>query len=351
VRSLLLAAAALAAAAPLAAQERPAESPQERVHVVRSGDTLWDIARAHLSDPFLWPEIFRLNTDVVQNPARIFPSERLRLPGYRDGATASAPGTLEPGRTVFFPREGASDSQVRHVVRPAGTADVPVLTQGDYYRAGFLARERDVRPVGYLADRLSPSVTRSELAAQIQLYDQVYIALAAADGVRPGDRLHFFRPGREVRRHGRIFQPTGIATIAAVERDVATAVVIQIYGAMTVGDLALPLPNFPVPAGVAPLAEAGPAGTIVAFQSLNALHMTQDIAFLDVGHGVGIREGDEFAVYLPAERRRWGVRPEVEVARLQVVRAGDRISAARVVTLEYPALEPGLAVRRVARMP
>ncbi|HEU0016293.1 MAG TPA: LysM peptidoglycan-binding domain-containing protein, partial [Longimicrobium sp.] len=72
--SILAAAGLLAAAAPLAAQD---PQPEPRLHVVQEGETLWDIARHYLDDPFLWPEIFRLNTDVVEDPARIYPSERL----------------------------------------------------------------------------------------------------------------------------------------------------------------------------------------------------------------------------------------------------------------------------------
>jgi hypothetical protein len=347
VKYLAWIAAALFAAAPLAAQEQPVEALQERVHVVRPGDTLWDIARAYLNDPFLWPEIFRLNTDVVQNPARIYPAERLRLPGVR---VAVVPG-VERGRTIFFPRDEVTDPRPVHTIRPAGTADVPVLTPGDYYRAGLLLREREFRPIGAISERLFPSVIALELPPQIQLYDRIFVSLGVPGTVQPGDRLHFYRPGRAVRAHGRIFQPTGIATVAAVEDHSATAVVVQVYDAMTVGDLALPLPEFPVPAGVSPLPEVGLEGAIIAFQNIHALQMTQEIAFLNVGEVAGITEGDEFAVYLPRERRRWGVRPEVEVARLQVVRVGEQTSAARVVAMEYPALEPGLPVRRVARMP
>lgn len=348
MKALLWLAVLLCTAAPLAAQDRPAEDAPDRVHVVRSGDTLWEIARRYLNDPFLWPEIFRLNTDQVRNPARIYPSERLRLPGAGEPVFAS--DEWEPGRTVFFPRDEQALFEA-HTVRAAGTADVPVLTPGDFYRAGFLARDRDVRPVGRVVERLFPSVVSLELPPQIQLYDRVYVTLDAADAVRPGGRLHFYRPDRAIRQHGRIFLPTGIATVTTVEGNLATAVVIQVYDAMTVGDLAFPLPDFPVPSGVLPVEDSGPAASILAFQSQNAIYMKEDVAFLDVGTASGVREGDEFAVYLPAQRRAWGVRPEVRVARLQVVRVAERTAAARVMSMEYPALEPGLAARRVARMP
>lgn len=349
------AAALLIATAPLAAQQHPAEpQPQQedRVHVVRSGDTLWDIARSYLSDPFMWPEIFRLNTDVVRNPARIYPNHRLRLPGYTgQGHAPLATDALQPGRTVFFPRAESTFRGPAHTVRAAGTADVPVLAPGDFYRAGFLARDRDTRPVARVEERLGASVIAMDLPEMIQQYDRVYLSLAAADALRPGDRVQLYRPGRAIRRYGRIFTPTGVATVAAVDGRVATAVVVQVYDAVTVGDFARPLPEFPVPVGVQPVADEGPRGEIVAFQRPNALHMPQDVAFLNLGEQAGVREGDEFAVYRPAERRAWGRTTALEVARLQVVRVEPGSSAARVIGLDHPALEPGLVVQRVARMP
>ena len=45
-----------------------ADTAREVKHVVKKGDTLWDLAQYYLKDPFRWPEIFRRNTDVVENP-------------------------------------------------------------------------------------------------------------------------------------------------------------------------------------------------------------------------------------------------------------------------------------------
>jgi hypothetical protein len=356
VRHLVWIAATLAAAAPLAAQEVPAGQLQERVHVVRPGDTLWDIARSYLNDPFLWPEIFRLNTDVVRNPARIYPTERIRLPGAQEASYGETLAYLEetpaePGRTIFFPQEEGTRAIGEHRVRPAGSDNVPVLTPGDFHRAGFLARDRDVRPLGALIERIFPSVVPVELPPQVQLYDRVFVAMNGPDAVRIGDQIQFYRRDRRVARFGRIFQPTGIATIAALDGRTATAVVVQLFDQLSPGDIALPLERFPVAAGVLPRPEPGMDATILAFQDAAALYPTQKVAYLNVGGASGVNEGDEFSVYLPRRRERWGVRPEVEVARLQVVRVADRTSAARVVALNYPALEPGLAVRRVARMP
>lgn len=51
-------------------------------HLVVDKDTLWDISRTYLGDPFRWREIWDINRDVVSNPDLIYPGQEfwLRLP-------------------------------------------------------------------------------------------------------------------------------------------------------------------------------------------------------------------------------------------------------------------------------
>ncbi|HLL85633.1 MAG TPA: LysM peptidoglycan-binding domain-containing protein [Longimicrobium sp.] len=341
--SLVAAIAGLAAAAPLAAQQQPAQ--QERVHVVRQGDTLWELARTYMSDPFLWPEIFRLNTDVVQDPARIYPSERLLLPGgAREGAAPDGP---RDGRTVFYRDEEAED----RAIFGAATAPYSIVTQGDYYRASFVAPDAEVRPVGRLAEVISPTEVALDRLPGIQPYDRVYVAMAAGSGTQVGDRFHFVRPARDLRPAGRVWESTGMATVAAVEDGVATAVMIRVFDEVRPGDLALPAARFPVPVGVRPVASTGLQGRLLGLETEHPIVATMEYAFLDVGRQAGVREGDEFEVYLPREARSWGSRPEIRVGRMQVVKVMDRTATVKITAIEQPAMRPGLPVRRVARMP
>lgn len=53
--------------------EIAADAPER--HIVVPGDTLWGIAAKFLKDPFRWPELWKMNTEQVRNPHRIYPGQ------------------------------------------------------------------------------------------------------------------------------------------------------------------------------------------------------------------------------------------------------------------------------------
>ena len=57
--------------------EIKADAPDQ--YVVQPGDTLWGISGKFLSEPWRWPEIWRLNKEQIKNPHLIYPGNIVRL--------------------------------------------------------------------------------------------------------------------------------------------------------------------------------------------------------------------------------------------------------------------------------
>src|SRR5262245_37612159 len=70
------------------------DAPDE--YVVKPGDTLWDISKVFLRDPWFWPEIWYVNPQV-QNPHLIYPGDVLKLVYIEGQPRVTLAGTPEGG--------------------------------------------------------------------------------------------------------------------------------------------------------------------------------------------------------------------------------------------------------------
>ena len=55
-------------------------STAEKVNVVVAGDSLSKIAKREYGNANDWPRIFEANKDVLKDPNKIFPGQKLRIP-------------------------------------------------------------------------------------------------------------------------------------------------------------------------------------------------------------------------------------------------------------------------------
>jgi nucleoid-associated protein YgaU len=62
-----------------ASSTAPAAKAYE-VYVVKSGDSLSKIAKQHYGNANEWKRIFEANTDILKDPNKIFPGQKLKIP-------------------------------------------------------------------------------------------------------------------------------------------------------------------------------------------------------------------------------------------------------------------------------
>lgn len=199
-----------------------------RTHTVRRGDTLWDIAREYLGDPFKWPEIYRRNQDKVQDPNLIYPDQVIII----DGDVAATPGTPPdmpvdtsappveatpagepPAMTIFNPaRYRVLRSQRSSVaLREASTA----VRNGDYIQAPFLWDGTGVQGAGSIeATTSSDGIGVTMTDRPIQLYEMLIVKLPEGAAGKKNDRLMLFRYGPTIEGEGRVVIPTGLLRLS-----------------------------------------------------------------------------------------------------------------------------------------
>ena len=55
-------------------------STATKIYVVKSGDSLSKIAKAEYGDAQAWKAIYEANRDILKDPDKIFPGQKLKIP-------------------------------------------------------------------------------------------------------------------------------------------------------------------------------------------------------------------------------------------------------------------------------
>jgi len=370
--TLLALAAGLTAAQSLDAQEPPQQQP--RTHTVVRGDNLWDLAQTYLGNAFLWPEIYRLNRDVVEDPHWIFTGEILRLPGEGPPVVSqtpageipapvapSLPPPLDPSaRTVFSRDVGAqvpttppaTMGTVIYNVEPHAT-----VRAGQVLSAPYVDREGGPRGFGrILKSGDIAGVAEASERFRFQAYDRIFIAPPAGYVAPEGERYLAIRLGPVIEDQGQIIIPTGIVEVTKAARSgtAAAAKVIRAFNEVAATDRLIPLDTAGMGTTVRPVRVAdGPSTTIRWINGEPVLPSVQNFVVLGVSSRNGVRMGDEFVIYKPSPRPEDGQLrdPEILIGKAQVVRSTPYGVTAVILGQEQPAIKEGMSARVTAKMP
>jgi LysM repeat protein len=408
------------AAAPAPAPGTPtpfAAGPQGQIpstHTVTKGETLWSIAQLYYSDALLWPEIYRLNTVIIDDPHWIYPGEELNLAqavsvaqapaesnavAAPQGVPAPTPVTtdtvhaqaappaapadtvvavappppdttpvidtalvveappppaaapMETYQTVFDRRRSARD-QIRDVLKGYVNQPYRPLRRGEFYSAGFLT-EGESFPYGrVIGNTATPAIPEFVDRSGAKVYDEISIEPPRRASYHVGDSLLIVRLGRNIAGWGDVVVPAGVAMVTEIPREqVLARMVMQFQRVLGNGYLSLPLEPFRDPGAVRPIPVAGGLeGRVVAIRDLHTITIQQKIVFINRGRAEGVTAGDMFEVYRPAQNE-LGTASEEPAMVVEIVHTREHSASGLVLTIWHPDIRPGLPVRLIRKMP
>ena len=345
----------LTAPATAAAQDSAATAPvQTRTHTVRRGDTLWDLSRSYLGDPFLWPEIYRRNTSVVEDPHWIYPGERLALPDAV--AVAAEPEPEEPGEPVFASAVRTRSPDAPERLEALGSGNVSAVRPGEVDAAPFVDRAGGPAGAGTIVQTVAESNIRSSLVdAALLVNDEVYVTLPKGRSPAVGDRYLVYTLGKRLEKLGQLVVPTGVVRIESTQSGTAPrARIVQQFGRVLAGQRLLPLETELPPTGAVASAveSAAPTATVVWIPDEPVLASIQQYVVLDASARQGTRVGDRFTLVRPRAAREGSLPlPEEPIAVAQVVRVTPYGATALVTSQDHPAIRRGTRARVSAKMP
>lgn len=342
------------------AQQPSASAARPATHTVKRGDTLWDIAKLYLGDPFLWPEIYRINTDLIEDPHWIYPGEVLKLPQESERVVAEAPPTrvtpVEPAPPVV------TDTAPPHVVAqdttPAAPTPPPVPTvrTGEYIASPWVDQRGGPRGSGHLIGNADIQAVSGSGLKRMSLYDPVLVAPPAGAVVGAHTLLLTYRLGPVIDDMGQIVVPTGVIEITrpAQNGEAAIGRVVRLFDEMIQGEQVIPLDSSGALVSTHPVAVAnGHEGKVRWIQGAPVLATVQSYVVVDIGRS-NVSTGDEILLYRPRQRSydEGGLAtPEVPIAHAQVLRVTPYGAAAVITSQSQPAVEEGVSARVTARMP
>src|SRR5438309_15263 len=266
-------------------------------HVVTRGETLWSISQLYFSDPLLWPEIYRLNTAVVEDPHWIYPGEVLHLAAPTSVAQVQAETTA--------------------VSVAQAVAAIPRLTQ---HTTATVFGEISIQP---------PSNASYHV----------------------GDSLLIARVDRDVPSWGDVVVPVGVARVTDVQKRQLLGDVIMQFGRIHDGNLAMPLEPFKDAGEVRPVPVArGLEASVIAQRDLHVLTNAQQILFLNKGRSEGVVPGDLFEIYRPASGQ-LGAASEQPLIVVEIVHTREHSCSGLVLGITHPGVFPGSPARLIRKMP
>lgn len=258
------------------------------IYTVKQGDTLWDISRRFIKDPFYWPNLWSHNPDIA-NPHLIYPGQKLRITN---------------GRIEVIPTEkDLAVEGIPTVEEPVQVAEKIDLVSTFGGARGFIGSS-DMIAAGTLLDTVD---NRYLIGAG----EKVFLDMQDLDMVRPGDTYQLMEIGQKILHPvnrapvGYLVNDLGIAEIVETTPSVAVAMVVEAKQEILRGSRVRPYLEPPRQV-VRHTSDQKLLGYILTAANDKIALGQYDVIHIDLGADDGLKTGHALKIYRPRELSRAG---------------------------------------------
>jgi len=214
-------------------------------YIIVRGDTLWDLARKYLGNPYLWPQIWDQNR-YITDAHWIYPGDPLIMP--KVSLVSERAGEAGAAAAAGAEEAGAAGVAGQVIARPgAGEQLIPAIEEMALQCAHYIVSDSE-------DDNLY--ILGSEAGATKVAYaerDIVYLSKGSNSGVKAGDVYTAHHPSYDVkhpqtgRTIGHKVETTGWLRVILVQENSSTAVIERSCQDSHAGDYLTPFEKASVP--------------------------------------------------------------------------------------------------------
>lgn len=271
-----------------------AQVQEYKEYTVERGDTLWDITKGELQDPFLWPKVWNANP-YINNPDKIYPDQIIKIPLHllQKEIAPSAPKPV-----VRAPIKPEAEEQAVAIEKPVQKE----------YRKEYLIDKNLLIVSGYIADELHSVGAIYDKPGEItNLSKGDYAYIKTNNAVKKDDKFYIIYPVENV-KHPVTGSNLGVriailGTVKVVDENDPKVLITSSFVEIPVGSLIDTYYEIEPP--LAPNNPRKPAinGYIVTALRRIYAHGDRDIVFIDKGKNDGLEVGDLLATTLQSEHK------------------------------------------------
>ena len=174
-------------------------------HLVRKGDTLWDLSQSYFRNPWYWPKLWAQNP-VITNPHWIYPGDVLRLRPPEGSAPRLPASMASAGMPMKISKDGLVDSGLH--LRQTGFVE-----PGELRAAGTISASKEEK-------------------IMLTTLDEAYVRFDEGSTPKVGERYSIYRVERNVKRQdgemiGAVVLIVGELEIRTAAKGMSRAVIVE----------------------------------------------------------------------------------------------------------------------------